>query len=128
MRLGQALTILAFFLGLAAVLPAQRPEIKSTAEVLFGSTANCTQVATIDYAKVAMATVEYQTIKSEGIQKGSARYDLLAAEMQKRIKEACKAAAQASGCDCVVRSSDVSTEKGGKVVDLTDDVIGKLGS
>ena len=43
--------------------------------------------------KVERETPEYKTMKSEGVRKGSARYEILIAKMHKRIKAAAKAAA-----------------------------------
>lgn len=113
---------------LSAVAFAQGIETKSGALVLFGSASNCTKAATIDYQKVRKATPEYKTIKSEGVPKDSARHDLLTAEMNKRIKEACKEVAQSGGHDCVVGKADVADAKGQKVTDITDEVVRKLES
>ena len=78
--------------------------------------------------KVEKETPEHDTIKSEGVRKGSARYELLAAKMHKRIKAACKAAAEAKCHDCVVRACDVKDKKGQTVTDLTEEVIERLES
>jgi hypothetical protein len=113
---------------LSSVAWAQGIETKSGALVLFGSATNCTKAATIDYDKVRKATPEYKTIKSEGVPKDSARHDLLVADMNKRIKEACKEVAQGGGHDCVIGKSDLADAKGQKVTDITDDVVRKLES
>lgn len=121
--------------GLALVLAGAAPEVraqgiavKRNAVVLYGSTSNTTKPATIDYKRVMKKTPEYRTIRSEGVRKGSARYDLLMAAMRKRIKRAAKAAAQAGSYDCVVRKGDVKDARGLEVADLTDEVIGELES
>lgn len=107
---------------------AQGITTRAGAVVLFGSTGNCSQPSTIRYQRVQRATPEYKTIRSEGVGKGSARHDLLTAQMNKRIKRAVAAAAQAASRDCVVRKGDVQNADGLTVTDLTAAVIGQLGS
>lgn len=114
--------------GSAPEVRAQGIAVKRSAVVLYGSTSNTTKPATIDYKKVRKETPEYRTIRSEGVRKGSARYDLLMAAMRQRIKRAAKAAAQAGGYDCVVRKGDVKDARGLEIADLTDEVIGELES
>jgi hypothetical protein len=101
---------------------------KHSCVVLFGSTANCSQPATIHYKKVQKATEEWKTIRSKGVRKGSARYDLLITRMNKRIKAACAAAAKAESRDVVVRKGDIKHADGLTVTDLTDAVIAELDS
>lgn len=112
--------------ALAVSAPAQGIEAKRGAVVLFGSTSNTTRPATIDMDRVEKETPEWETIRSEGVRKGSARYEILVAQMHKRIKAACKAAAEGDGVDCVVRHGDVKDAHGLDVVDLTDSVIDSL--
>jgi hypothetical protein len=112
----------------AAPIAAQGVEVRSGAVVLYGSTSNCTAPSTIDYDRVKKATPEWKTIKSEGVTKGSARFELLVSEMNQRIKRLAQQVAQSSGRDCVVRKGDIGDAKGMEVTDLTDDVIGKIDS
>lgn len=123
-------TVLAILavLALAVAGAAQGVVMKSGGVVLCGSASNCTQPATIDMKKVAKATPEYKTIKSEGVPKGSARYDLLVAQMVKRIKQACSDVAKVEGKDCIVRKGDIEQDNGLAVSDLTDKVIEKVES
>lgn len=109
-------------------LVAQGVTTTRNALVLCGSTATCSQPATIDYKKVKKATPEWRTIRSEGVRKGSARYDLLTSAMSSRIKRAAKSAAEANGRDCVVRSGDIQDSRGLAVKDLTAAVISALES
>ena len=78
--------------------------------------------------KLEKKTPEYKTMKSEGVRKGSARYEILVAKMHKRIKRATKAAAEEAGCDCVLRSGDIKDDNGLAVSDLTEEVIEQLES
>ena len=98
------------------------------AVVFHGSASNASHPATIDMKKVEKETAEYKTMKSEGVKKGSARYEILLAKMHQRIKDAAKAAAEANGCDCVVRSGDVKDARGLSTSDLTKEVIEHLES
>ena len=124
----RCLLAIAAVLVFAAAGAAQGVVMKSSGVVLCGSASNCTQPATVDMKKVAKATPEYKTIKSEGVPKGSARYDLLVAQMIKRIKQACSDVAKAEGKDCVVRSGDIDRDNGLAVTDLTDKVVEKVES
>jgi hypothetical protein len=123
-----------FLLGaMLALVPcgiatAQGIEVKSDALVLVGSAGNTTKPASIQLDKVRKATPEAKTIRSEGVAKGSARYELLMSEMNQRIKAAAERAAQSGGHDCVVSSKDITDDKGMRVVDLTDKVIEQLES
>lgn len=110
---------------IAAVLPGQ-VDLKHEAVVYFGSGSHTTAPATIDEDKVREATPEWQTIQSEGVRKGTARYTLLMGELDKRIRCAVRAAVSGSGKDLVVRSGDIQDSKGKTVADLTDAVISKL--
>ena len=121
-------TLLLAVLATAASTFAQGIEVKRRAMVLFGSTRSCSRPATIDYKRAQKATPEYRTIRSEGVRKGTARYDLLAAEMTRRINAAVARVAEADNCDCVVRKGDIKDRKGLKVQDLTSDVVDELES
>ncbi len=117
--------VLAFF---TSFLSAQGVETRRSAVVLFGAAGSCTQPAEIDYKKVSKKTPEYKTIRSEGVSKGSARYSILMSKMKKRIKRACRLAAQDGGNDLVVRKGDIADKRGQTVKDLSSAVISKLES
>jgi len=122
-----ALTLFAMLMLVVAVV-GQGISTKRNAVVLYGSASSCSQPATIDYRKVKKATPEWQKIRSEGVRKGSARYDLLISGMNARIKRAAKSAAEANGRDCVVRKGDIKDARGLQVKDLTTAVTDALGS
>lgn len=107
---------------IAGVMQAQ-VETKKGAVVLYGSDSNCSQPATIDFQRVRNATPEWKTIKTDGVKKGSARHDLLIADMNARIKTAVAEAARAASRDCVVRNGDIKDANGLPVSDLTNEVI-----
>ncbi len=113
-------------LVLASICFAQGMRTKRDAVILFGSAANCGQPSTIHYKRVQKATPEWRTIKTEGVKKGSARYDLLISGMNSRIKTAVASVAQAESRDCVVRTGDIKDAGGQTVTDLTDAVIDEL--
>ncbi len=115
------------FLTLGAVsLRAQGVEVKRSAIVLCGSPSNCTKPATIHYAEVREATPEWQTIRSEGVRKGSARYTLLMTGMAQRIKAAADLVARDTGHDLVVNKEGIVNERDQTVEDITDQVIAEL--
>ena len=105
---------------------AQGIETRSGAVVLYGNTTRTTQPAQIDYKKVRAKTPEWKTIRSKGVQPGSARYSLLTSAMAKRIRDACRKVAEDSGRDCVVRKGDVKDANGLTVVDITGEVTQRL--
>jgi Skp family chaperone for outer membrane proteins len=105
---------------------AQGVEVETGAVVLYGSASNTSHPATVDMKKVEKKTPEHQTMKAEGVRKGSARYEILVAKMHKRIKQAAKAAAEEQGCDCVLRKGDIKDGKGMQIEDLTSEVIEQL--
>ena len=111
-----------------AVPVSAQVDVKKNAMVLYGSAARTSSPATIDMKKVEKETPEYKTIKSDGVRKGTARYELLIAKMHKRIKKAAKAAAESKSCDCVVRKGDIKDKKGKSVSDLTEETIEQLDS
>lgn len=121
----QRLAVLAVWTFLVSALGAQ-VDLKQEAVVYFGNGANTGAPAAIDEDRVRDATPEWQTIQAEGVRRGSARYNLLVGEMDKRIRAAVRAAAAEKGNDLVVRSGDITDAKGKAVADLTADVIGKL--
>lgn len=101
-------------------------DLKSDAVVYFGSASNTSAPATIDEQKVREATQEWKTIQAEGVRRGSARYMLLVAEMEKRIRDAAQRAAAAASKDLVVRTGDITQANGRAVTDLTANVIANL--
>ena len=119
------LAILAFG---ATSLRAQGVELEKTSIVLCGSSSNCTRPATVDYEKLRNATPEWQTIRSDGVRQGSARYALLMARIGQRIASAANAVAADKGHDLVVRAGDIADQRGQTVVDITDQVLAELGS
>ena len=122
------LSAVAFVLLLPAALASQGVQVKDSAGVLYGTTAKCSQPAVVDLAKIRKATPEWKTIKAEGVHKGSARYDLLVEDMNKRIRRICADVAKAAGKDCVIAKGEIENENGLTVTDLTDQVVTKLES
>lgn len=98
-------------------------ELTASAVTFYGSAANCTRPAVIDYVQVRDQTPEWRTIRREGVSPGSARYNLLVAEMDQRIKAAVAKAARQQGCDLVVRQGDIAADHGLPVSDLTAAVL-----
>ena len=88
-----------------------------------GSGSFCTRPATIDAAVVTAATPEWQEIQRDAVREGSARHSLLKSSMHDRVVAACRKAAQAEGCDLVVRTGDIADSRGMQVVDLTPVVL-----
>ncbi len=127
-HLHRAFLSVAAWLFVLAPLAAQGIELKDSAQVWSGSSATCSQPATMRFEAVRDATPEWRTIRAEGVKKGSARYSLLISEMNDRIRAACQRAAEEQGRDCVVSAGDIKTENGLPVRDITDEVVGKLES
>ncbi len=116
------------FLALGAVsLRAQGVELKNRGAMLIcGSASNCTKPATLRFTQVRAATPEWQTIESDGVRPGSARYTLLNARMRQRIKAAAEVVAGNAGHDLVVNKGDIVNERDQTVEDITDQVIAEL--
>jgi len=127
-RFGCSLVLVAVVAALGGGQAVAQVTVKRNAMVLYGSAANTSNPATIDMKKVEKKTPEYKTIKSDGVRKGTARYELLVAKMHKRIKTAAKAAAESQSCDCVIRKGDIKDKKGKSVSDLTEETIEQLDS
>lgn len=102
--------------------------LKRGAVVYAGSAANTSAPATIDYAKVKEATREWKKLRNDGIDPDSAQGMQLLQQMSDRIREAASQAANDESRDLVVRKDDIVDPQGKSVADLTDKVIGKLGS
>ncbi|MFO1053020.1 MAG: hypothetical protein U1F36_12470 [Planctomycetota bacterium] len=107
---------------------AQGIELKSAATVWSGSASTCSQPATIRFDSVRDATPEWQTIRSEGVKKGSARYSLLISQMNDRIRDACQKVADDQSRDCVVSDGDIKSSNGLTPIDITSSVVTKLES
>jgi len=107
---------------------AAQVSLKRGAVVYAGSAANTSAPATIDYAKVKEATKEWKKLRSDGIDPDSAQGLQLLQQMSDRIREAANQAANDESRDLVVRKDDIVDPQGKSVADLTDKVIGKLGS
>ena len=97
-------------------------------KVLLGQAANCSRPAQVDYKKLQEATPEFRTIRDEGIEKGTARYDLLVRKMTQRLRELIRAYAGDKGIDCVVVKGAVKDAQKLTVVDITQDLLEKLES
>lgn len=126
MRHASRLIGLCLGLLISAACAVAQVDLRSDAVVYFGSASNTSAPAVIDEQKVREATPEWQTIQAEGVRRGSARYMLLVAEMDRRIRTAAQSAAAAASKDLVVRSGDITNANGKSSVDLTSDVIAKL--
>lgn len=118
--------VIEIVLVLTAPLSAQGVVTQKGAAQLYGSASNTTKPATIRFDDVEKKTPEYATIKSEGVRKGTARYELLTAQMHKRISRAVKTVAEAKGHDFVARHGDIKDERGLHVADLTDAVVEQI--
>ena len=120
----------AAFLALGAVsLRAQGVQLKSSGAMLIcGSASNCSKPATVRFQDVRDATPEWQTIESEGVRQGSARYTLLNARLRQRIKAAADSVAGSAGHDLVVNQGDITDARGLEVTDITDEVVDELES
>ena len=101
-------------------------KINPDAKVLYGNENNCTCPATVDYAKVKKSTQEWKTIRSEGVQPGTARYTLLISKMERRICSVVASYAKESGLDCVVKEKDLKDSNGLNVVDATKSICEKV--
>ena len=87
-------------------------DLSSDAVVLSGSASNCTRPATVNWKKVRNATDEWKKIQDEGLRKDSPKYRILHGKMLKKIKAAARSAASSGGYDLVVRSGDISNDRG----------------
>jgi Skp family chaperone for outer membrane proteins len=95
--------------------------------VYVGSASNTSAPAIVDEAKLRDATAEWQRIQSEGIDPDSAQGKQLIVRMNQRIRDAVKGIAESQGRDMVVRKGDITDRQGRDVVDLTDQVVSRLG-
>ena len=107
---------------LCAALVGQGVQLKADAQVLYGAAAKCSQPASVDFCRLKKLTPEWKLIKSEGVDRGSARYDLLMEDLNKRIKRLVADAAKTAGKDCVLRKGDIENANGLTVVDLTEQI------
>jgi len=97
--------------------------LKRGAVVYCGSPSNTTAPATIDESLVREATLEWQTVESEGIDVNSARGKQLIRKMNVRIREAIKNVASEEGVDLVVRDKDITDAQGKSIKDISREVI-----
>lgn len=97
-------------------------------DVLWGNAHRSKAPAEIDLQAAIEATPEGLQIEEEGIEKGSARYDILMAKAHARVRQVVRATAIAEGRDCVVKSGSYRNPEGLDVVDLTAKVIEALES
>ena len=118
-------TLIAAFFALFTLVSAaaSQVDLRNGASPLHGSGSNSTAPASINFAKAKKATPEYQTIRSEGVSKGSARYALLTSKMHARIRAACRKVAESDGHDCVVKARDIEDDHGHSVTDVTGAVV-----
>ena len=126
--LATSLRLLLALIAFSLAVSAQGVILREDSMVLYGSAANCTQPASVDFQKLKKATPEWKTIRSEGVQKGTARYDLLVDDMNRRIKRLCEEVAKATGKDCILCKGDVENDRGLEVVDLTSQLLRKIES
>ena len=96
-------------------------------DVLFGNPSSCSAPAEVDLAEALRHTPEGRQIEDEGIQKGTARYSILAKRGLARIRQAIRKVAVAKGNDCVVKAGSIVRKPEDMTVsDLTDAVIEEL--
>jgi hypothetical protein len=126
MRANRILPAVLASLLLAAAGHAQ-VAVKRGAVVYVGSASNTSAPAIVDEAKLRDATAEWQRIQSEGIDPDSAQGKQLIVRMNQRIRDAVKGIAESQGRDMVVRKGDITDRQGRDVVDLTDQVVSRLG-
>lgn len=109
-------------------IAAQGVGLRSDATVLYGVSDSSSRPAVVDYQKLLKQTPEWKTIKSEGVRKGTARYELLLSDADRRIRTLVEEVAEARGHDLVVGQGGIEDARGLKVADLTSAVAGRLES
>jgi hypothetical protein len=119
------LSILATLL-FAAFATAQGVELKTDAKVFYGSASATSQPASIDYDEVKKETPEWKTIQKDGVRPDSARYAILIAAMDKRLKTACEQVAKNEGRDFVCDEDGIENDNGLSVKDISKAVIKAL--
>lgn len=96
-------------------------------DVLFGNPRRSKQPAVVEMDQALAATPEGRRIDDEGIQKGSARYNILMSKAHARVRKAVKVVAVAAGRDCVVKKGAITENPSRlEVADLTSDVVAAL--
>jgi hypothetical protein len=98
----------------------------SRSDVLFGNSLTTSAPAEVDLAECVAATPEGQTIEREGVEKGSARYSILIAKAQSRVRSVVATVAAAESRDCVVKKDSYRNPAGLEVVPLTSQVVAAL--
>lgn len=116
----------AFMAAILACATNAQVTLKRGAVVYFGSAANTSAPATIDFKKVRAVTDEWKKIQDDGIDPESARGKQLIQKMNKVIREAVKDIASDENRDLVVRKKDIADDQGRDVVDLTKKVVEKI--
>lgn len=96
-------------------------------DVLWGNAHRSTAPAEVDLAQAIAATREGRRIEDEGIERGSARYDILMAKANARVRTVVRRIAIANSRDCVVKSASYRNPDGLPVSDLTSKVVDALG-
>lgn len=112
--------------GGKGVTPGLGVVLKQGATTYFGNPYNCSRPAAIDLEKVQATTPEWQTITTDRVRRGSARYQLLQRQMHERIVAAIAQVARARNLDLVVRIGDIQDSREMTVTDITVDVEGAL--
>ena len=126
-RFGRVCRLL-FVLAASAPMAQARSGIRVSDpdKVILGQAGQCVKPAQVDYKKLQEATPEFRTIRDEGVEKGTARYELLVRKMTQRLREIIKDLAADKGYDCVVMKGSVKDPQGLTVVDITNEALEKL--
>ena len=130
MHFTQLLRVLAlgvFVLASAASsVSAQCIRVTDSEKVLHGSANQCLKAAVVDYKKLRQATPEYKQIKKQGIEKGTAQFEILSQQITTRIRDLLRDYCKSKGYDCVVVKGYVKAEDASKATDITDDILEKM--
>ncbi|GEM_PF-5752661 len=95
--------------------------------LLFGSTRHCKTPASVDYRRVLAATPEMRKVEEEGIDRSSARYQMLRSKAVRRIRKVVRVVAVELGHDCVVREDKIRSKPEDLILaDLTEAVVERL--
>ena len=95
--------------------------------VIWGKHHTSKTPAVIDLERAVAATPEAKKIKDEGIEKGSAQYDILMQRADARVKRHIPRVAVAEGKDCVIKKGCIlRNPKKLSIGDITDEVISSI--
>ena len=97
-------------------------------DVLSGNPHQTAAPAEIDLARCIGATPEGQTIESERVERGSARYSILMTKAHERVVRAVAHVAAQKSRDCVVKKGSYRNPEGLTVLDISDEVIAAIGN